>query len=71
VPAPAQAMEVVPTHLRAVAVEVDPNLVPGAAPEAPRYPFAAVTIGCADAGGLTGGFSPTWRRPATAPPPIP
>ena len=31
-PAPAQAMEVVPTHLRAVAIEVDADGVPGATP---------------------------------------
>ena len=34
VPAPAEAMEVVAAHLRAVAVEVDPDLVPGAASRA-------------------------------------
>src|SRR5438094_278033 len=31
VPAPTQLMEVVAPHLRAVSIEVDPNLVPGAA----------------------------------------
>jgi len=35
VPAPAQAMEVVPTHHRAVAIEVDADGVPGATPWAP------------------------------------
>ena len=38
-PAPAQAMEVVPTHLRAVAIEVDADGVPGATP------WAAALIG--------------------------
>jgi len=34
VPAPAASVEVVAPHLRAVAVEVDADLVPGAAPRA-------------------------------------